>query len=194
MDKASKDLEETIVPLRRFYREHGRMPSYGEMKALYGYASKNAAYYLADKLVAAGILIRDEAGRLLPVGKRFGLPVLGYVQAGFPSPAEEELVDTLSLDEYLIEHPEASFMLKVTGESMIDAGIHPNDIVIVERGKGPKTGQIVLAYVDGEWTLKYYQKRRQQICLVPANRQFPTIYPKRELRIEGIIKAVIRKY
>ncbi len=170
------------------------MPSYEEMKELYGYASKNAAYYLANKLIEAGYIIKDATGRLLPAGKHFGLPVLGYVQAGFPSPAEEELIDTLSLDEYLIESPEMSFMLKVTGDSMIEAGIHPEDLVIVERGQQPKNGNIVLAQVDGEWTLKYYQKKKNQLFLVPANHKYPIIRPERELRVEGIIRAVIRKY
>jgi SOS regulatory protein LexA len=185
---------EAIPPLRRFYREQGRMPSYSEMAELYGFASKNAAYYLAGKLIEAGVLTKDSQGRLLPVGTRFGLPVMGYVQAGFPSPAEEELIDTLSIDEYLIERPEMSFMLKVTGDSMIEAGIQPEDVVIVERGQSPQNGNIVLAQVDGEWTLKYYQKRQGHVCLVPANPKYPVIQPTRELRVEGIIKAVIRKY
>ena len=188
------EIQEALKSLRRFYRERGRMPSYREMASLYGFASKNAAYYLAGRLIEAGFLTRDSQGRLLPVGARFGLPVLGYVQAGFPSPAEEELIDTLSLDEYLIERPEMSFLLKVTGDSMIEAGIHPDDVVIVERGQQPKNGHIVLAQVDGEWTLKYYQKRQGHICLVPANPKYPVIQPTRELRIEGVIKAVIRKY
>ncbi len=193
-DRIQHNLESALAPLRRFYRKQGRMPSYWEMAELYGYSSKNAAHYLATKLIKAGYLIKDATGRLLPVGKRFGLPVLGYVQAGFPSPAEEELIDTVSLDEYLIEKPEMSFMLKVTGDSMLEAGIHPEDVVIVERGQAPKNGDIVLAQVDGDWTLKYYQKRKGQLCLVPGNHKYPIIRPERELRVEGVIRAVIRKY
>ncbi len=191
---ALSNLETALAPLRRFYRDQGRMPSYGEMATLYGYSSKNAAYYLAGKLIEAGYLLKDASGRLLPAGKKFGLPVLGYVQAGFPSPAEEELVDTLSLDEYLIESPERSFMLKVTGESMIEAGIHPEDIVIIERGREPRNGDIVLAQVDTEWTLKYYQKHGRDVCLHPANPKFPVIRADNELKVEGIVKASIRKY
>jgi len=193
-DMASSNLETAVAPLRRFYREQGRMPSYGEMADLYGFSSKNAAYYLAGKLIQAGYLIKDASGRLLPMGKRFGLPVLGYVQAGFPSPAEEELIDTLSLDEFLIEHPERSFMLKVTGDSMIEAGIHQEDIVIVERGHTPRNGDIVLAQVDGDWTLKYYHKQGNDVQLRPANPDYPIIRADNELKVEGVIKASIRKY
>ena len=88
--------------------------------------------------------------------------VRGTVEAGFPSPAEEELVDTLSLDELLIQNREASFLLKVTGDSMTGAGIMPGDMVIVDRGRTAKSGDIVIAEVDGQWTMKYLRKRGRQ--------------------------------
>lgn len=180
--------------LARFARKHGRGPSYSELAKLAGYASKQAAYRLAQKLVDAGILLRDATGKLSIAQQPIGRRVLGYVQAGFPSPAEEELIDTISLDDYLIRKPAASFLLKVSGDSMIDAGIHPNDLVVIERGGTPANGTIVLAEVDGEWTLKYYQKRGQQVRLLPANANYPVIIPKMELKLGGIVKAVLRRY
>src|ERR1700693_3413162 len=84
--------------------------------------------------------------------------VLGSVAAGFPSPAEEELVDTLSLDDLLIQNREATFLLKVSGDSMTGAGILPGDMVIVDKGQTPKSGDIVIAEVDGAWTMKYLRK------------------------------------
>ena len=86
--------------------------------------------------------------------------MLGMVTAGFPSPAEEELVDALSLDDYLIGNRQATFILKVSGDSMRDAGILPDDLVIVDRGLNPKNGDIVIAEVDGEWTMKYLKKNK----------------------------------
>ena len=191
MKKVRELPREVIEKLRSFYNDRGRMPSYSEIAVLFRYASKQAAYRLADKLIAAGILERDETGRLIP---HFGISLLGYVQAGFPSPAEEELVDTMTLDHYLVRRPEASFMLKVSGDSMIEAGILPGDIVIVERGKSPKNGDVVLAEIDREWTLKYYSKEGSQIKLVPANPRYPVLYPKEELNIAGVIAAVVRRY
>ena len=94
-------------------------------------------------------------------------PLLGIVEAGFPS-AEEELIDTMSLDEYLIENKEASYILRVKGDSMIDAGIREGDLVIVERTNAPRVGDIVIAEVDGEWTMKYLRKRGPP---VPGARQ-----------------------
>ena len=120
--------------------------------------------------------------------------VRGTVEAGFPSPAEEELVDTLSLDEMLIQNREASFLLRVTGDSMTGAGIMPGDMVIVDRGQTAKNGDIVIAEVDGQWTMKYLRKRGENVTLVPANPKYQPIRPKNELTIAGVVTAVVRKY
>ncbi|MEY4722770.1 MAG: LexA repressor [Candidatus Parcubacteria bacterium] len=188
------NIEQYARKLRRFYSQHKRMPSYGELAALLKFKSKNAAKYLADKWVESGLMEKGEGGRLVP-GRAFrALKLLGTVAAGWPSPAEEENVDTLSLDEWLIGNKEASFMLKVTGESMIDAGIRPGDMVILERGRSPKSGDIVVAEVDKEWTLKYFERRGGKVVLQPANKAFKTIVPQDELRVAGVVTAVVRKY
>ena len=151
-------------------------------------------FQLIKRLDALGYLVKT--GRKIAfTGKLTGnIKLLGAVQAGFPSPAEEELVDTLSLDEFLIERPEATFMLKVTGDSMIEAGIHPDDMVLIEKGPSPKTGDIVIACVDGEWTMKYFIRDRTGIHLDPANPKYEPIRPENTLEIAGIVKTVIRKY
>jgi repressor LexA len=159
-----------------------------------GYSSKNAAFRFARRLIDEGYIEKDATGRLKPKSDRLGIPLVGYVQAGFPSPAEEELIDTLSLDEYLIDKPEASFLLKVSGDSMIEAGIHEGDLVIIERGRDPKGGDIVLACVDNEWTLKYYRRRGGVVELVPANPKYPVIRARGELTLGGTVRAVIRRY
>ena len=123
-----------------------------------------------------------------------GIPVAGAVAAGYPSPAEEELRDIMSIDEYLITRPESSFLVKVRGDSMTGAGIMDGDMVIVEKGREPKNGDIVLAEVDGEWTMKYFVRKGKEIVLEAANPKYPTIRPRNELRLGGIITAVIRKY
>jgi SOS regulatory protein LexA len=119
---------------------------------------------------------------------------LGSVEAGFPSPAEEELVDTLSLDDLLIQNREATFLLKVSGDSMINAGILPGDMVIIDKGLTPKSGDIVIAQVDGEWTMKFLRKRKDDVVLVPANPKYQPIRPRNELKISGVVTAVVRKY
>jgi len=183
-----------VAKLRTFWRQERRMPSYGEMLGIFGYQSKNSVFGALQKLEELGFLERKR-GRTVATAKLTGsLRLLGAVQAGFPSPAEEELADTMSLDELLIRRPEATFMLTVQGDSMIGAGIVPGDMVLVEKGGTPKPNDIVIAQVDDEWTLKYYTKDREGVRLDPANPKYKPIRPKRSLMIGGIVKAVIRKY
>jgi len=85
-------------------------------------------------------------------------------------------------------------MLTVRGDSMIDAGIHPGDLILVERGVKPKPNDIVVAQVDDEWTLKYYVVDGVGVRLDPANPKYRFIRPKRSLTVGGVVRAVIRKY
>lgn len=188
------NLEDRIAKLRQFYRHEKRVPSYSEMMDLFGYHSKNAVYGLIRRLQEYGYVTRS-GGKIGFTSKLIGsIRLLGAVQAGFPSPAEEELVDVLSLDEFLVQKPEATFMLTVTGDSMIDAGIHPGDIVLVEKGGTIRKGDIVVAQVDGEWTIKYFGKDKQGAYLDPANSAYKRIRPKESLTIGGKVKASVRKY
>lgn len=77
---------------------------------------------------------------------------------------------------------------------MCDAGIIPGDMVIVDRGRTPKNGDIVIAEVDGEWTMKYLKKRGEIVALIPANPKYKPIRPRNELKIAGVVTAVVRKY
>lgn len=187
------DLQKKLRPLRRFVKSEGRVPSYREMLGLFEYRSKNAVHGLVRKLEQFGYL-RKSRGRLAATVRLTGaLKLLGAVQAGFPSPAEEELADTLSLDEFLVERPEATYILTVSGDSMLEAGIHPGDLVLVEKGRPPRNRDIVIAQVDDEWTLKYFSKDAEGILLLPANRKYKPIRPRRSLVIGGVVRAVIRK-
>jgi SOS regulatory protein LexA len=178
----------------KFYKAHKRLPTYRELMQAAKLKSTNAVHKIVAKLAEEGYLSRDANGKIAP-GRRFlQLPLLGEVTAGFPSPAEEELVDTMSLEEYLINRKEATYLLKVQGDSMIDAGIMPGDILLVERGREAKENDIVVAEVDHQWTLKYFRRKGQQVTLVPANKKYKTIYPREELKIAAIVVAAVRKY
>jgi SOS regulatory protein LexA len=177
-----------------FYRRERRMPTYKEMLDLLEVRSKSVVQYWMEKLCAQGALARGSKGFLKPVRPAPGIAVAGAIDAGYPSPADEELRDIISIDEYLITRPESSFLVKVSGDSMTGAGIMDGDMVIVEKGREPKNGDIVLAEVDGDWTMKYFVRKGKEIVLEAANVKYPTIRPKNELRLGGIITAVIRKY
>ena len=177
-----------------FFRDNRRMPSFAEMVDLLGVGSKSVVNFWINKLVEAGILEKDDKGHLTFTKRPFAIPLVGSVQAGFPSPEEESLCDIISMDEYLVAKPETSFLLQVSGDSMIGEGIMAGDMVIVERGREPKSGDIVIAEVDGEWTMKYFKREGKQVVLEAANPKYPVIRPKTELRLGGIVTAVIRKY
>jgi SOS regulatory protein LexA len=187
-------LRARIREISRFYRQKGRMPSFSEIGELVGIRSKNAVSKLVSKLEQMKVIERDEKGRLIPGTIGRPIKMLGTVEAGFPSPAEEELADTLSLDELLIQNPQATFLLKVSGDSMSEAGILPGDMVIVDKGQTPKSGDIIIAEVDGAWTMKYLRKRGESMSLIPANPKYKPIRPRQELKIAGVVTAVVRKY
>jgi repressor LexA len=193
-ERRENKLKSRVNEIALFYQQKGRMPSFSEIGEIVGFRSKNAVHKLINKLEKLNILERDAKGRLIPKSMATKVRVLGTVEAGFPSLAEEELVDTLSLDELLIQNPQAAFMLRVSGDSMSEAGILPGDMVIVDKGELPKSGDIVIAEVDGEWTMKYLQKRGDDVVLVPANPKYKPIKPLKELKIEGVVTAVVRKY
>ena len=184
-----------------FYKSNKRMPVYTEIMKLLGFKSKNAVAKVIDKLITEGVLDKDSSGHIIP-NKLIGeIPLLGLVEAGFPTVAEEIDLDMINIDDYLIKDKDSSYMLEVKGESMIDAGIHEGDMVIAEKvsaeGKGKKEvrdGDIVIALVDGGWTMKYYRNRLGKVYLEPANKNFNNIYPEQELQIAAIVKGVIRKY
>lgn len=183
-----------VREISRLYRQKGRMPSFSEIGEALGLRSKNAVFKLINTLERRKVVQRDAKGRLIPGSMASALKMLGTVEAGFPSPAEEELADTLSLDQLLIENPEATFLLRVSGDSMSEAGILPGDMVLVDRGQAAKSGDIVIAEVDGEWTMKYLRKRGENVMLLPANPKYKPIKPKAELKIAGVVTAVVRKY
>ena len=180
--------------LSLFFTENRRMPTYEEMKNIFGVASKNTVAYRVNKLLEMGFL--EKNGNKLRLAQFGTVMRLGTVQAGFPTQAEEDVVSELmSLDDFLIERKNRTFMLEVVGESMKDAGIIEGDLVLVERGKTPHRGDIVLALVDNEYTLKYFESEYGKPVLVPANKAFKKIYPNpNTLKIEAVLKAVVRKY
>lgn len=182
------------IKLESFYSENKRMPTYSEMMKLFGFKSKNAVFKVVEKLIEAGLVAKDHLGRLIP-NKMFGeVPMLGFVTAGLPATVEEELADTVNLDDLLIEKKASTYMLEVDGDSMIDAHIEKGDMVLVERATVAKDGQIVIAEIDGEFTMKYFRKVGDKVWLEPANKNYKPIYPEHSLNINAVLKAVIRKY
>jgi SOS regulatory protein LexA len=205
---SSKTAEQYSKSVARFFAKMQRMPSYSEAATLFGVKSKDTAFRIMQKLVSVGTVGKSVGGKIVPARKdntsysktknklaHGALYMLGLVEAGFPTPAEESLREQVSLDDWLIPKRESSFMVRVKGDSMQDAGIYDGDMVIAERSHEAKVGAIVIAELDGEWTLKTLRRDRQGMYLEPANIDFPPIMrPQRSLRVSAVVRGVVRKY
>lgn len=186
--------EEYKSKLASFYAKHKRLPGYTEIMAFTGFRSKNAVFKLIQKFVEDGLVRKDSRGRLAPGLLDRGIRLLGLVEAGFPSAAEEELLDTMDFDEFLTPNKENSYLLRVKGDSMINAGIREGDMVIAERRQNYKIGEIVIAMVDGDYTMKYLRKKGNDYYLEAANEKYPDIHPTESFKVEAVVTGVVRKY
>lgn len=125
---------------------------------------------------------------------RLPLPLFASaIQAGFPSPAEDYVAARLDLNELLIRHAEATYFLRVKGDSMVGAGIHPGDLLVVDRALNPQDGSVVVAEVDGELTVKRLRLRTGLPELHPENPAYPVLRFKdgQELRVWGVVTSTV---
>lgn len=125
---------------------------------------------------------------------KYKLPLyMNPVAAGFPAPTEDYIEGKIDLNRHLIKHPEATFLVRVTGYSMIDAGIHPGDLLIVDRSLEPTNNKVVIAVVNGELTVKRIRKAKNKLLLMPENDSYEPIqiYAETEFHIWGVVTNVI---
>ncbi len=122
--------------------------------------------------------------------------IAGAVAAGFPSPAEQYLEPPLDLNELLVKRPAATYFVRVSGDSMTGAGIHDGDLLVVDRSLTPASGDVIIACVDGEFTVKTFRRDADGIRLEPANPAYPEIWlsPGQELDFFGKVTACIHRF
>lgn len=169
------------------------LPSFEKICKDFGYKSKNSVWQYFKKLIENGC-IKEHNNRFFISPDTSGISYFeSGIRAGFPSTAEECLEKKLSFDDFLINSAKTTFSVRVIGDSMIDAGIYEDDIAIVEKGREPQNGDVVIALVDGEFTIKFYWKNKGVIRLEPANKEYPIITAKQELQIFGVVTGIVRK-
>jgi repressor LexA len=192
--------------LRRFIEQHGYPPSYREMAADLGFKSTNGVAYQLRCLEEKGYLERKARGaparaiRLTakalpePRAELTSVPVLGQVAAGLPALAETMPDEVLQLDAALCPARDV-FALTVTGDSMVDAGIYEGDLVFVQRRTTARDGEVVVAVVDGETTVKTFRRRGQAVVLEPANSRLGPIVIARssQLELAGVVVGLFRR-
>jgi SOS regulatory protein LexA len=185
-----------IQKIQAFYRHNRRLPTYREICEVCGFKSTNQSSRLITRLVKEGVLEKDSKGHIAPKHLFRAFRPQGAVQAGFPSPSEEDVLDTMSFDEYLLKDNPAPFILRVSGESMIDVGIYEGDLILVEMTDRFKKGDIVVARIEGGYAVKFYEKDKAgRVCLVSANKDFKPLYPSEQsdFEIKAVVRWVLRK-
>ncbi len=130
-----------------------------------------------------------------PTKKLTSIPLFESIHAGFPSPATDDLKSEMSIEDYMIDNPNSTIMLKVKWDSMIDAGIREWDIIVVDKARKHQIGDIVVAIIDGDYTVKYLQKdKTHNYYLSAGNPEYDDIYPKDDLEIFGVVLSSFRRY
>ncbi len=183
-----------LSQIQDYYARHRVLPSYSTLGEQLGLKSKSTVAALVARLRMEGFLESAPDKRLKPGNRFFERTLADSVRAGLPQPADDSSRDTLTLDEFLIEQPSRTVLVRVKGDSMIEAGIHPGDIAVVEKRHDAHPGDLVVAVVDDEFTLKTLAREKGEYVLQPANPAYPVIRPKGSLEIFGVVVGVVRKY
>lgn len=186
---------EHLAKLREYYARARHIPSQRRIAELIGF-SKVAAGKLLERLEAQGFLERAPGGDAWVPARRFFERLLAdsAIPAGMPMLPADVGAEPFYVDEYVVRRPSHTVLLRVRGESMIDAGIRNGDVAIVDRSAAPRLGDFVVAIVDDEFTLKELARERGQFVLQPHNRAFPVIRPSGSLEIYGVVTGLVRRY
>ena len=194
MKKAIND-HEHLATLQGYYAEHRVLPSYARLMRLLGFASKSAIKKVLERLADAGMLERTLDGDWAPSERFFERAIATQpVAAGTPISADADIHEQISIDRFLIDQPAKTVLIRVKGDSMVDAGIHDGDLAVVERKTEATQGDIVVAIVDDEFTLKTLARDKDGYHLLPANPNYSLIRPNGKLEIFGVLVGLVRRY
>ena len=186
---------EYLAKLQDYYADWKNIPSYAKLCDVFGIASKSWVKAILTRLNAAGFIDRTPDGAWIPSRQFFARPLAeSSVQAGMPVSVSATQGEYFVIDDMLIDKPSETTLIPVKGDSMIEAGIRDGDIAVVEKRNLASVGDIVVAIVDNEFTLKTLDKEHGKYILRPANQAYPIIRPQGILEIFGVLVGLIRKY
>jgi repressor LexA len=183
-----------LARLQDYYAKHQVLPSYARIGALVGLNSKASVAGMVARLKENGFLKSTPDRRLKPGPRFFERSIAENVRAGAPAAAVDVPSDMVRIDSRLIRNPSKTVLVKVKGDSMVDAGILDGDTVVVEKRAAAEIGDIVVAIVDNEFTLKRLAREKGRVVLRPENKAYPIIRPSADLEIFGVVVAQFRNY
>jgi SOS regulatory protein LexA len=183
-----------LTSLQDYYAQHRALPSYASIGSLLGLKSKSSVAAMVARLKLAGFLDSTPDRRLAPTKRFFARPLAeSPVRAGLPEQVDDSNADALTIDDYLIERPSQTVLIRVKGDSMMDAGIFDGDLVVVEKRPSAHKGDIVVAIVDNQFTLKRLDLEDGKFVLRAENKAYAVIRPEGSLEIFGIMVGLVRK-
>jgi repressor LexA len=191
--------------IEQYQMKMGKSPTLREMREQFGVSSDNSILKHLKALEEKGFLAKDDTPRgiglldsvkeKLDVASHVSrIPLLGTIPAGGPVLSEEHVLDYFEVGNDLLKRPKGSFALRVTGLSMIHAGILEGDFVVANQEMTARDGDIVVALVDGRNTVKRYRSQNGRVWLQAENPDYPPIEPTEFLEVQGVVTAVIRMY
>ena len=182
--------------LRDLYARVGCVPSYSDMAKELGFKAKNAAFKLTQRLIASGHLEKSIGGRLVPGPGFFAMDMSDdEVRAGFGAEGNATgLLQAQALDQMLIARPSKTVFLKVRGDSMVDAGILTGDVAVVETSLQAAHGDVVVAEIDGSYTIKEYRIDRGKPHLAAYGHGRRSMGAKETLNVVGVVRGIVRSY
>jgi SOS-response transcriptional repressor LexA len=186
--------DQYLAKLQDYYAENGVVPSFAVIAGLVGLKSTSAVSVLVDRLKVSGHLASTPERRLIPGTRFFERVLADTIRAGVPMPSNDIRSDVVSIDRHLVEKPSHTVLLLVRGDSMVDAGLLDGDTIVVIKGAPTKVGDIVVAIVDNEFTVKFLAKDKRGFYLEAGNKAFASIRAKDHLELYGAVVASFRKY
>ncbi len=181
--------------LQDYYARYRAWPSYTRLCGVLGLRAKSAVLKLLRRLEEAGYLQQTPDGNWSPTDRFFERPLAsGSVRAGLPEMVLDAAENPVLIDALLVKTPSVTVLLPVVGDSMRDAGIYEGDLLVVERGSVARDGALVVAEVDGEFTLKSLVREGSGWALHPANPDYPILRPKQSLTLFGVVIGLVRQY
>jgi len=211
MNELTSKQQDVLEFIEKYQMEYGRSPTLREMREHFQVSSDNSILKHLKALEAKGFLQKDDRGiALLGIVKEklrasmVSLPILGSIPAGGPVLSEEHVNGWMNVESAMVKGLKSAkdaFILSVTGESMIDAGIFEGDLVIASMKQEPRNGDVVIALIDGGNTLKRFVKEGERAYLRAENSNYhddetggQDILPADELTVQGVVTGLIRKY
>jgi repressor LexA len=198
MKKELTSRESKVIQwIKHYQQENGGYPTYREIQGALGFNSINSVSQYIKQLAVKGYLelIKNKGYRLGAEERPafVNLSLMGSIQAGSTNITQEN-PETVVIPQQWVSSPQKSFLLRVRGNSMEDAGIHEGDMVVVDSSKKAQIGDVIVALVDGETTVKRLAQKNGKNYLQAESKQHSDIHPKGSWEIQGVVKSLIRQY